>query len=219
MTYELIIWDCDGCLIDSELIVSACVAGFFTNLGYPISTKDYAYRFAGKQIAKALAEIDDETGKDFSSRFPWREFDVDVKRLIERDLKPIDGIEDVLAQLDLPMCIASGSCANRNERLLSQMGILSYFEGRIYSADQVEKGKPAPDVFLFAAQQMGVAPEKCIVIEDSPFGVQAAKAAGMDVFAYLGASHISEKVRTKVVAQKPTAIFSDMRELVGMVGE
>lgn len=217
MSYDLMIWDCDGCLLDSEYISCACTAKHLTRMGYPLSGQDYAYRFAGQRIIHALAEIDAETGKDFSSRFMWSEHDVDVDRLMERDLKPIDGIEGALAKLDLPMCIASGSRIKRNEQLLAQMGILSYFEGHIYSVNQVAKGKPAPDVFLFAAAQMGIDPDKCLVIEDSPFGVMAAKAAGMDVFAYMGASHITNKERANVTFQNSTAIFDNMRELAGMV--
>ncbi len=218
MPFDLLIWDCDGCLVDSEVLACAVAARCLTDLGYPLTGQDYVNRFAGQTMAATLVALEAETGKAFASRFSLQDFRQQVLALFETALQPTPYVAEALPLLALPMCVASGSSLERNARALALTGLGGYFDkGNLFSAEQVERSKPAPDVFLFAAAQMGIAPEKCVVIEDSVTGITAAKAAGMRVLAYLGGSHVSAVWRQRVAAAQPDAMFDDMRALPEMM--
>ncbi len=218
MPFDLLIWDCDGCLVDSEVLACAVAAQCLTAIGYPLTGQEYVNRFAGQTIAATLAVLEAETGKPFADRFSLDSFRQQVLALFETSLKPTPYVAEVLPLLALPMCVASGSSLTRNARALALTGLGGYFDkDNLFSAEQVARSKPAPDVFLFAAEQMKAAPEKCLVIEDSVTGITAAKAAGMRVLAYLGGSHVSEMWRQRVAAAQPDALFDDMRALPEMV--
>lgn len=217
MPFDLLIWDCDGCLVDSEVIACAVVAERLTSLGYPLTGPDYALRFAGKTTDYAVDEIERETGQSFADRFSYLECRAKILEAFETHLTPTAGVHEALSQLDLPMCIASGSGVERNTKALRLTNLLPFFEGRIFSSSQVPNGKPAPDVFLFAADQMKADPSRCLVIEDSVYGVQAAQAAGMKVFGYMGGGHVTEKWRESVLAACPDLLFDDMQVLPDLV--
>jgi HAD superfamily hydrolase (TIGR01509 family) len=123
------------------------------------------------------------------------------------ELQPVDGIVETLDRIDIPTCVASSGTPEGIEIRLRLTGLWERFEGRIFSAADVEHGKPAPDLFLHAADRMGAEPAACVVVEDSPFGVEAAHAAGMRVFAYFGGIMPAERLR------KADVVFDDMREL------
>ncbi|NTU76521.1 MAG: HAD family hydrolase [Alphaproteobacteria bacterium] len=217
MPFDLIIWDCDGCLIDSERVACELVAETISALGYPLTCVQYIERFAGKRTTVALQEIEKETGKSFLSRFPRDAF---VRQRTERFkalLRPVEYVEEAIEKIDLPMCVASGSEPDRIEQTLRMTGLFDRFKGRIFSAVNVAKGKPAPDVFLWAAEQMNMQPEKCLVIEDSPTGIQGAKAAGMTVFGFVGASHVTPAWRMRVEGMGLDEVFDDMRKLPGLI--
>ncbi|MFA6279195.1 MAG: HAD family hydrolase [Bdellovibrionales bacterium] len=217
MSPDLIIWDCDGCLVDSEVLACAVAAECLTAIGYPLTGQDYVTRFAGQTMAATLAALEAETGRSFAERFSLDSFRQKVLDLFETALKPTPYVAEVLPLLDVPMCIASGSSLKRNARALTLTGLDAHFdEGTLFSAEQVARSKPAPDVFLFAAERMKASPEKCLVIEDSVTGITAAKAAGMPVFAYLGGSHVNAAWRQRVEAVQPTSMFDDMRQLPEM---
>ncbi|MGE4352119.1 MAG: HAD family hydrolase, partial [Bdellovibrionales bacterium] len=185
MPFDLIIWDCDGCLVDSERIACEVPAALATAHGYPITTEEYIERFAGKPAGNGISDLAGEPGcESMDEAFHKRIYDETLKAFSER-LRPIPGLAPLLREMDLPMCVASGSSVERIRHALSFVGLMSFFEDKIFSSTQVARGKPAPDIFLFAARQMGADPYKCLVIEVSVPGVQAAKAAGMTVFAYL----------------------------------
>jgi len=190
MTPDLIIFDCDGVLIDSEVLASRVVAEALGDLGFRYSAHDMETRFAGftdKAIAEAVSA---ETGKAVPEDFPERV----ARRAIavfETELQSISGIEAVLEGLALPKCVASNSQPDRLEYSLKVVGLRHHFPARgVFSAAFVKEAKPAPDLHLHAAQAFGAAPERSIVIEDSVTGVQAARAAGMTAIGFLGASHV-----------------------------
>lgn len=218
MSPDLLIWDCDGCLVDSEVLACAVAAQCLTAIGYPLTGQEYVNRFAGQTMAATLAALESETGKPFADRFSLESFRHQVLALFETSLKPTPHVTEILPLLALPMCIASGSSLKRNARALALTGLDVYFdEGTLFSAEQVAHSKPAPDVFLFAAEQMKAASEKCLVIEDSVTGITAAKAAGMTVLAYLGGAHVSAVWRESVKAAQPHAMFDDMRALPDLI--
>ncbi|MTI18669.1 HAD family hydrolase [Rhodobacteraceae bacterium RKSG542] len=217
MAYELVIWDCDGCLIDSEYIACKLDAEIYTEAGYPITTDEVCERFIGVREEDVFAIIKQEINRDLREHPAFDNYASRLNDVFTRELKPIEGVKQVLAQLDVPVCIASGSSPERLQMSLGVTGLLDHFEGKIYSAVEVEKGKPAPDIFLYAASKMGVAPEKCLVIEDSPAGIQGAKAAGMDVFGFTGASHISPRVIDMIEQGKPKKIFSHMGQIIDLM--
>jgi HAD superfamily hydrolase (TIGR01509 family) len=216
MPFDLIIWDCDGCLVDSEVISCGVGAQILTDWGYPISTRENIDRFAGKGDSEVKKIIEEETGRpcDIARRPEKKQA---LLAAFEKDLKPTDGLMDILDGLQAPQCIASGSGFDHLACALRVTGLSQRFENKIFSSSQVPHGKPAPDVFLFAAAQMETTPEKCLVIEDSVFGIQAAKAAGMTVFAYLGGSHVNDAWRTRIEAEAPHVIFDDMRQLPSLI--
>ena len=138
--------------------------------------------------------------------------------LYRRDLKPMAGLIDALAQIKVPACVASSSHMERIRISLSVTGLLERFDPAIFSAAMVANGKPAPDLFLHAAQSMGPPPEDCLVIEDSPAGIVAAQRAGMRVFAFVGGGHIGPSgLRAEIEALNPTVIFDDMQTLPRLV--
>lgn len=217
MPFDLIIWDCDGCLVDSEAIACGVVASYMTRLGYPLTGEDYISRFVGKPIETALQEVDLEKGLSLRSTFPYIECRQEILNVFLSALKATVGVEDVLQTISLEHCVASGSSVERNTQALQVTKLFSFFEGKIFSSSQVTHGKPAPDVFFYAAEKMGADPSRCLVIEDSVAGVTAGKAAGMTVFAYMGGSHVNAAWRERVAAAHPDAMFDDMRVLPEMV--
>jgi HAD superfamily hydrolase (TIGR01509 family) len=144
-------------------------------------------------------------------------------RLHERfraELKPVPGIVETLEKLPAPRCVASSSRPERLRLVLGLTGLLSFFDGHIFSATMVKNGKPAPDLFLHAAREMGVLPERCLVIEDSPAGVEAAKAAGMRVFGFIGGAHAARyDLASALAALAPDVIFDDMLRLPELLAE
>jgi HAD superfamily hydrolase (TIGR01509 family) len=204
LRYKAILWDCDGVLIDSEILACTASVDVLREEGVDITLQEYIERFLGKNRPQILAEI------GFSGTFPTEKHKARKKFLFDSQLKPIPGIHDVLSSLSLPMAIASGSDPERLQYTLGLTNLLKYFKEHVYSSESVKNGKPAPDIFLYAAEKLRVAPADCLVIEDSSHGVAAAKAAGMDVYAFTGGSHMTENLRNKLVAAKPNAIFDDM---------
>ena len=219
--YKAILWDCDGVLVDSELIACRCAAEWVTSLGYPITPEAYVERFMGKNYSQGLKEISAEIGRDLMPTLGNGSFDAFQQRqrdLFNAQLKPVTGIAEVLSSLAfMPMAVASGSDPARLEHTLSLTGLIDYLAPHIYSADMVENGKPAPDIFLFAAEKLGVAPEDCLVVEDGFHGIRAAQAAGMDVVAFTGGSHMTPALRTKISGLGATHHTANVQEILDIV--
>lgn len=214
---KLVIFDCDGVLVDSEPISFSVLREMLAVAGLSF-TESWAYEnFLGKSMASITALIASEHNLvlDETMLAAMRQ------RLYERfqaELEPVRGIGDLLANFPHRFCVASSSQPERIRLSLTKTGLIDYFEPNIFSATMVKNGKPAPDLFLHAAATMGYAPENCVVVEDSPAGIRAAHAADMTVFAFTGASHaLVSNLRPVVEALKPEAIFDDMAQLPALI--
>ncbi|EJN00538.1 HAD family hydrolase [Phyllobacterium sp. YR531] len=214
---SLVIFDCDGVLVDSEPISIAVLLEMIGKSGVTMSEDEAYDRFLGRSMATISKVLHEEYG------FAASEADLDEMRnnLYSRfgsDLKPIPGIAETLKCLHLPRCVASSSQPERIRLSLELTGLIDLLDPHIFSATMVKNGKPAPDLFLFAANTMNVDPTDCVVIEDSPAGIQAAKAAGMRVFAFTGGTHSrGGRLESKLASLGPTLIFNDMLQLPGLL--
>jgi HAD superfamily hydrolase (TIGR01509 family) len=213
----LLIFDCDGVLVDSEPISFAVLRDTLTDAGVELSESHAYQQFLGKSMASITRMVADE----FEIALSEEHIEAMRTQLFARfqaELQPVPGIADVLSHLDRPHCVASSSQMERIRLSLRKTGLIDFFEPNIFSATMVKKGKPEPDLFFHAAEAMGFEPSRCIVIEDSPAGIQAAHSAGMKVFAFTGGSHATLSNLHEIVAElKPTVIFDDMKSLPGLV--
>jgi HAD superfamily hydrolase (TIGR01509 family) len=181
--FDLVIWDCDGVLVDSERLAIRTESQILTELGWPLSETDVIELFVGRSAHYMETIIAERIGRPVDYQV---EFEVRLREVSERELVPIDGVLATLDEITVPGCVASSSSHSMLNFKLGLTGLAERFAGRIFSADDVAHGKPDPAVFLFAAASMGVAPDRCAVIEDSVSGVEAGLAAGMTVFAFSG---------------------------------
>ncbi|MDV8149227.1 HAD family hydrolase [Arthrobacter sp. B10-11] len=209
--FGLVIFDCDGVLVDSESIAIRVDQRVLADLGWDLGLEEIVERFVGKSDAHFVAETERHLGirldADWEDKYQqW------YRTAFERDLVAVDGIVEALARLQLPHCVASSGTHAKMERTLGQTGLLPRFQGRIFSATEVARGKPAPDLFLHAAGSLGAEPANCAVVEDSVFGVQAARAAGMHVFAYGGGVTPAHRL-----AGPRTTVFRHMNELPDLI--
>ena len=217
MTIGLVIFDCDGVLVDSEPISIAVLRGVLARDGVSISEAEAYERFLGKSMATIAQAIETDFGLAVTSEH-LDEIRADLFHRFEAELQPVPGIRQTLSQLSIRRCVASSSQPDRIRFSLRLTGLLELLEPHIYSATMVKRGKPFPDLFLHAASDMGVEPANCVVIEDSPPGVMAARSAGMRVLAFTGALHAARPgFRDKLASFAPDAIFDDMRELPAML--
>ncbi|MFC9915562.1 HAD family hydrolase [Streptomyces sp. NPDC059862] len=208
MRYDLVIFDNDGVLVDSEPISNRLLAAYLTELGHPTSYEDSLRDYMGAAMHRVHDLVEERTGErlpvDFDDVFHGRVF-----AAFERELTAVGGAVDVLEKLaadGVPYCVASSGSHARIRVGHRAAGLDRWFdEERIFSSEDVGRGKPAPDLFLYAAERMGVAAERCVVVEDSPLGVQAALAAGMDVYGY--------------TAMTPAARLAGATGLFGGMGE
>lgn len=188
MHFEAVIFDCDETLVDSELLGNQVLVACVAELGLPFPLEDAIAQFTGGKMADGIAVIEQRLGHAVPP-----DFVPEVRRRMaaafQAQLQPVAGIETVLQGLQIPYCVASSGPHAKIELSLSTTGLLPYFQGRIFSAYEVGSWKPAPGLFLHAAHALRVAPERCVVIEDSVPGVQAGKAAGMTVFGYAPAGN------------------------------
>ncbi|MFG2134509.1 HAD family hydrolase [Streptomyces sp. NPDC048751] len=213
MRYDLVIFDNDGVLVDSEPISNRLLAAYLTELGHPTSYEDSIRDYMGSAMHRIHDLVLERTGE----RLPVEFDDVFHRRVFEafeRELRPVAGAVDVLEKLaadEVPYCVASSGSHERIRVGHRTTGLDRWFEeSRIFSSQDVGKGKPAPDLFLHAAERMGVVPGRCVVVEDSPLGVQAAVAAGMDVYGFT-------RMTPAAKLAGATQLFSDMGELPALL--
>jgi FGGY-family pentulose kinase/HAD superfamily hydrolase (TIGR01509 family) len=214
---ELVIFDCDGVLVDSEPISIAVLLDLIAAAGGSMDEAAGYAAFLGKSMATVSEMLEAEHGLVIGDMHlaAMRE---NLYARFRRELKAIDGVADAVLALDCPRCVASSSSLERIRLSLDLTGLIGLFEPHLFSASMVANGKPAPDLFLHAAKAMGVDPSCCLVIEDSPAGVAAAKAAGMRVFGFTGGAHAGPAdLAQALAAAGPELIFDDMRELPGLV--
>ena len=183
--FELVIFDCDGVLVDSERITNTVFAQMLAELGLERSLEEMYRDFVGRSMAACMQRVERLLGRpppaDFRARLEARSFEA-----LRRELRPVEGIGAALDALDVPCCVASSGGHDKMRLTLGVTGLLARFDGRLFSATEVARGKPWPDVFLHAAARMGADPSRTAVVEDSPAGVRAGVAAGMTVFGYAG---------------------------------
>jgi HAD superfamily hydrolase (TIGR01509 family) len=178
-----VIFDCDGVLVDSERITNQVFAEMLNELGLAFTLEDMFEQFAGRSMASCLERISALLGKPLPQDF-LRSYRARTKVALEAGLTAVSGIEDALDEISLPYCVASSGDHDKMRLTLGITGLWSRFEGKLFSVTEVKHPKPAPDIFLYAAERCGVEPHACIVVEDSPTGVMAAVAAGMTVLGY-----------------------------------
>lgn len=185
----LIIFDCDGVLVDSEPVSIAVLTGFLRGLGLAIDEPTAYRRFLGRSWPTVAAILAADYGRPIveSERAMLR---AEIARRFRSEIRPVPGIVAALDRLDRPACVASSSDPDRLALTLRTAGLEERFAPHVFSAAEVARGKPAPDLFLHAAARMGVPPTDCLVVEDSPAGVEAARAAGMAVIGFLGGGHV-----------------------------
>jgi HAD superfamily hydrolase (TIGR01509 family) len=207
--FDLVIFDCDGVLVDSERLSIGLDAIFLERLGWPMSESEIVERFVGRTDASMRAEIEAHLGRDIGTE--WDAFAERYVAAFAAELEPVEGAGeavDAIQATGVATCVASSGDHAKIRRNLAKTGLLERFDGRIFSGDDVEHGKPAPDLFLHAAAVMGVEPARCAVVEDSGHGVAAARAAGMWAFGYAGG------VTPASALEGPaTTVFDDMRDL------
>jgi HAD superfamily hydrolase (TIGR01509 family) len=216
LSVDLIIFDCDGVLVDSEVISCRAHAETLTRHGYPITADQVLDRFLGVSDREARLAIESELGRNLPDDFEALIKQAALSRY-ETDLHAIPYIHDAIAAIDLPKCVASSGTPDKIRHGLTCAGLYDVLAPYIFSATQVKRGKPAPDLFLFAAEQMKVVPAGCLVIEDSVPGITGAVAAGMKVFGFYGGSHCRPGYAETLRAAGAAATFDDMRELAGML--
>ncbi|HLV00921.1 MAG TPA: HAD family hydrolase [Acidobacteriota bacterium] len=215
--FDLIIFDCDGVLIDSEAISSRIEIAAFEELGCSLTRHEYLKLTAGRTEEEEIwRSIASQHGIRLPEGFAER-MRKSVEEAFETELRPIEGVKDVLHVIALDKCVASGSRPERLKRVLEISGLNRFFNGNVFSATQVPRGKPHPDLFLFAARKMGVSPSRCVVIEDSPAGAHGALTAGMEVIGFVGAGHCDPAWSRELERAGVENIIDDMRMLPDML--
>jgi HAD superfamily hydrolase (TIGR01509 family) len=187
---DLVIFDCDGVLVDSEIIASRVEADLLTEAGYPISAGELAETYAGLTFKDILLRIEEKASIPLQSSLIERAEKINDHRLATEVLA-IEGVHEAVAAVTTQRCVCSNSSAHRLDAMLTRTRLKPLFDGRIFSSKETptRRPKPAPDVFLHAAATLGADPRKTFVLEDSVHGIQGAKAAGMRVIGFTGASH------------------------------
>lgn len=215
---SLIIFDCDGVLVDSEVIAAQVDAVLLTEAGYPIEAEEVGERFAGLTWQDILLTVEREAGIPISASL----LDKSEKLLDERlknEVQPIEDIVEIVSALGLPKCICSNSTNARLELMLKRVGLYDLFAPNIFSSREVgtKKPKPAPDVFLYAAKQFGVDPADVIVIEDSAHGIHGARAAGMRVIGFTGGAHTYPGHADKLTDAGAETVIHRHKDLPGVI--
>jgi HAD superfamily hydrolase (TIGR01509 family) len=187
---DLVIFDCDGVLVDSEIIAARVEAELLTLAGYEISADEISETYAGLTFKDIMMRVEEKSRIPFQASLIDRAEDL-VDRKLRSDVRAIDGVREAVAAVTAPRCVCSNSRSERIEFMLEKVHLQPFFAGRIFSALEIpsKKTKPAPDVFLFAAETLNANPANTFVIEDSVHGVHGARAAGMRVIGFTGAAH------------------------------
>ena len=211
--FDLVIFDCDGVLVDSERLSVRLDVELLAKVGWPLSEAEIIERFVGRTDAAMRAEIEGQLGRDIAAE--WDAFAERYIRVFAEELRPVDGVAgavDAIQAAGYRTCVASSGSGEKIRRNLALTGLRERFAERIFSGEDVEHGKPAPDLFLHAAAVMRCEPKRCAVVEDSRHGVVAARAAGMWAFGYAGG------VTAAAALHGPgTTVFDDMNDLSAVI--
>jgi HAD superfamily hydrolase (TIGR01509 family) len=205
-----VIFDCDGVLVDSEPLSNRILAERLTALGLPTTTEQSMADYMGRSWASCRALIEERLGRSLPEGFADG-YHEELYAALRAEVEPVAGVVAALDALTTPVCVASSGSHEKIRTSLGTTGLLARFEGRIHSAADVEHGKPAPDLFLHAARSHGADPARCAVVEDAVAGVQAGRAAGMDVLAYAGLT------APELLAAEGARVFTSMDELPALL--
>jgi len=209
--FDLVIFDCDGVLIDSELLSVEADLACLAEEGIEISAEEILERYTGISMVGMLADLEARYGRSFPE-FAGRHWQR-LSALFESGLQPIRGIAEVLGSLGCKVCVASSSTPDRLRLALTLVGLFDRLHPHIFSSSEVARGKPAPDLFLHAAKQMAVESARCVVIEDSVPGVVAAVAAGMTAIGFTGGGHCRPGHDSRLYAEGAALVIGDMAQL------
>jgi HAD superfamily hydrolase (TIGR01509 family) len=216
--FDLVIFDCDGVLVDSEVISCRAHATILTRHGYPITADQVLDRFLGVSDLEARMTIEAELGRSLPVDFEAQMKQAALQRYAD-ELQLVPYIAEAIAVIGLPKCVASSGTPEKIRHGLTCAGLYDILAPHIFSAVQVKRGKPAPDLFLFAAEQMKASPERCIVIEDSIPGITGAVAAGMTVLGFHGGSHCRPGHADTLRSAGAAVTFDNMRQLPGLIAQ
>ncbi|KQQ80167.1 hydrolase [Xanthomonas sp. Leaf131] len=215
---DLVIFDCDGVLVDSEPLSCAVLAQALQRHEVDFGVEDVKRHFLGRSLATVRAHVGTlgiALPEDFETRL-----NADLLARFRTELQPVAGVAALLEAVDRPLCVASSSHLERVRLCLQVTGLARHFGAHVYTAESVARGKPAPDLFLFAAERLQTLPGACLVIEDSPSGVQAACAAGMEVWGFTGGSHhgATEAAAALLTAAGAPRVFDNMPDVSATLG-
>jgi HAD superfamily hydrolase (TIGR01509 family) len=208
------IFDCDGVLVDSEVLVTRIESELLSAVGITLSPEEIAATFVGLSDAEMHRRIEEQWQIRLPSDFAMRK-SARIDAAFEVDLTPVPGVPELLADLGGARCVASSSALPRIRQSLAATGLAPFFEPHLFSASMVANGKPAPDLFRHAARSMDVAPSACAVIEDSPHGVAAGRAAGMYVIGFTGGGHCGPGLADELATAGAHEVAADAGELLG----
>ncbi|MGB0504607.1 MAG: HAD-IA family hydrolase [Pikeienuella sp.] len=209
---ELLILDCDGVLIDSEIIACQAEARALSKIGFAINAATVAQRYSGQTSAIMYATIEKEIGHPLPPGLPERVMQ-DILAAYRTDLMPIDGAAEFLSALEIPKCVASSSSPSKLALGLVETHLFDLLYPHIFSAHLVPRGKPFPDIFNYAADQMGFDKSTCLIVEDSAAGVQAAKAAGIRCIGFTGGSHCPPEHDDVLLEAGAEAVVSELNQV------
>lgn len=216
---ELVIFDCDGVLVDSEMLSASVLKALMSEVGIPITDKIFRDDFLGRSFADVVVRAEMRFGRTLPDNFQSRYRERLLAHMEER-LNPMDGAIKLLETMRAPMCLATSSSPQRLAVSLRVTGLARFFEGRFFTASEVKNGKPAPDLFLYAAERMGHPIENCLVLEDSEMGVRAAQAAGAQVWHFAGGAHVRAGYRLPpdVMTERSIADMTELRSAFAQLG-
>jgi HAD superfamily hydrolase (TIGR01509 family) len=212
----VLIFDCNGVLVDSEAIAATVASQELTRAGFKLAPELVSRFFAGRRPVDMVADIETATQRKLPDGFAERLSEATIRRL-RAEMRATPHMEYALTWLRGRKCVCSSSPHPRVRMSLESTGLYRFFEPYVFSASDVPKGKPSPDLFLYAAQKMGVSPSDCIVVEDSPAGIAAATAAGMKSIGYIGGSHTGPNLGAYLTAAGARVVIADMRALKSTV--
>ena len=213
---QLVIFDCDGVLVDTESLSARVLSDALNAIGFPLTPLDCIARYTGISTPSMIRLIEAEWGHPLPSDFLARLRAADAAAF-RAELQPIPGAREVLEGLDRPRCVASSGRVAKMRLTLGLTGLLPFVEPNLFSAEMVAHGKPAPDLFLYAAEKMGFPPADCVVVEDSRAGVQAGAAAGMRVLGFTGGSHCGPDEAAALLAAGAERVFSCLTKLPALL--
>jgi HAD superfamily hydrolase (TIGR01509 family) len=215
---DLVIFDCDGVLVDSEIIFARVLGACLSEADFPTTAEEALQLGFGKNRNTLAAAVESRFGRGLPDGF-FDRLRARAGRILERELEPMPGVADLLATLPGARCVASNGHLDRVRERLALTGLLRFFDPHVFSAIQVAAGKPAPDLFLFAATRLGTPAASCLVVEDSLEGVAAARAARMPVVGFCGGRHCPEGHADLLVAAGCRRVFATMPDLAAFLAE